>query len=457
LFLYDKGYDWKIYPIIHIDLGNCTAQSPEELKEYLEYTINEIATENNITLTATLLSQKFENLIKEMAKDEKVVILIDEYDKPIQENATKDNINAVRQVLESFYSNIKSTEAYQRFALLTGVSKFSRVSIFSKLNNLTDLNDIPAFASALGYTQDELESYFSEFIDKVAGELSIYRNELLSELRTWYNGYKFHHKGQSVYNPVSIGKFFENEGEFKNYWFETGNPRFLLDVMKKNDYDISLNENMELTAIGFSAYDIGDIAVEPLLFQTGYITIKDYDPEFKLYTLGYPNFEVYEAFLQYLAGTFTPVRKELASPFASKLVKAINSTDIEGFFKGLKVFFAGIDYDLQIAHEKYYQTVFYVVFRMMGLHVKAEEKTNTGRIDAVIETDTHALLSNKPAFPVIYIFEFKLFDTAENALQQIKDKKYYEKYLDSGKEIMLIGASFSTETRNIDEWITEKH
>ncbi|MBN2643203.1 MAG: ATP-binding protein [Victivallales bacterium] len=444
LVLESKPYDWKVYPVIHLDFGNCDAFDADSLRQYLIETIDAIAKTHNISLTRSGVSGHFTELVEAMTIESKIVILIDEYDKPILDNITNPRSEDIRQVMEDFYSVVKGTEPYQRFVMLTGVSKFSKVSVFSKLNNLTDISMNANYATMFGYTQQELESNFADYINSAAKRLEMDRDELLRQLKEWYNGYRFEEDAATVYNPVSIAKFFESGGKFKNFWFETGTPRFLIDLLKQNNYDLPSLENLELDEVGFSAYEITNLAVEPLLFQTGYITIHSYDPETMLYTLGYPNMEVKNAFIRHLMDVFTPVRKEIAASHIVKIFQAARSGAIDALMAQMRIFFSNIPNNITLQNEKYYQTVFYLVLKLVGIYIDVEVNTESGRINAVLQSGDR-----------IIIAEFKLHDSAESALQQIKDKKYYEKYLSSGKEIIILGAAFDAETRNIEHWTSE--
>jgi hypothetical protein len=442
LHIATADYDWPVHPVIHLNMGSVAASTAAELETGLSFTMRQEAANHGVVLHEKAASLQFLELVSSLhAVAGRVVILIDEYDKPILGNA--DNLEKIPEILKAlkaFYSVIKTTESDQRFAMLTGVSKFSRVSIFSDLNNLTDLTMDADYATMLGYTQEELESNFADYIEKVQQDEGLSREALLAKLRDWYNGYRFHQRAASVYNPVSSMSLFRS-GEFRNYWFETGTPTMLLHMLRDHGSDIQQLEGMVLPELAFSAYEIENMQPAPLLFQTGYLTIKDYDPESGFYTLGYPNREVRDAFLQYLADTFTPVKKERATPEAYAMLTALRAGDVDAFMGHLKPFFAGIDYDLHIPQEKYYQTVFYLIIRLIGIYVRTEVKTNTGRMDAVIELPDH-----------IYIFEFKLDGTAQQALAQINAKAYYERFLPSGKPITLVGTNFDAEARNVTEW-----
>jgi hypothetical protein len=348
--------------------------------------------------------------------------------------------------MESFYSVIKATEPYQRFVLLTGVSKFARVSVFSKLNNLTDITMDAKFATMLGYTQEELENNFAEYIAYVCREQKMDRAELLDKLRLWYNGYRFEEDAATVYNPVSIGKFFESGGKFKNFWFETGTPSFLLKLAKKQQFDFEKELTQPVSELAFASYEIDKLETLPLLFQTGYLTIKNAirDEGDTFYHLDFPNREVEAAFEAYLLNEYSGVKKERIEVYAAEMTRMLKEKDIDGFMGKMEIFFADIPYDIQLANEKYYQTIFYIVFRLIGLRIEAEARTSIGRIDAVAQTEKY-----------VYIFEFKLNRSSAEALKQIHDKEYYQKYLGSGREIILVGAKFSTKKHNITDWKTE--
>jgi hypothetical protein len=446
LALENKPYDWKEYQVIHLDLGESPASSAEELDSALQASLDNTAREYKIKLTAPTASSRFSELIRMLKDQGKVVILIDEYDKPILDNIIGKNVQSIREVMESFYSVIKATEPYQRFVLLTGVSKFARVSVFSKLNNLTDITMDARFATMLGYTHKELEENFTERIAHVCREQKMDKAELLAKLKLWYDGYKFHQNAEPVYNPVSIGKFFESGGEFKNYWFETGTPSFLLKLAKKQQFDFEKELSQPVSELAFASYEIDKLETLPLLFQTGYLTIKATTQvmERTRYFLDFPNKEVEAAFEAYLLNEYSGVKKENVEILATDIAGLLNVGEINEALKKMKSFFDNIPCDIQIESEKYYQTIFFIIFRLIGLFIEAEARTSIGRIDAVAQTEKY-----------VYIFEFKLNRSSAEALKQIHDKEYYQKFLNSGREIILIGAKFSTKKHNIVDWKTE--
>ena len=444
--LYNKPYDWKTCPVLHFDLGNCDVQDAAELRQYFLEMLEASAKMFGIVLTRTGVAGKFTELVETLGQHEKAVILIDEYDKPILDNIRSKNIDGIRQVMEGFYSVVKSTEAYQRFVLLAGVSKFAKVSVFSKLNNLTDLTMDAKFATVLGYTQEELESNFTEYIEQAASATGMDRDLLLEKIKTWYNGYLFQRRAARVYNPVSVTKFFLSAGEFHNYWFATGTPTFLLKLAKEQQLDFEKALSEPVSELAFDSYEIDRLQALPLLFQTGYLTIKSSVEKFgrQLYYLGFPNQEVESAFEAYLLEKYAEIPKESVDTGIIDIASALNQGDIDGAMHKMQTFFTRIPYDIQVANEKYYQTIFYIIFRLLGLFIEAESRTNRGRIDAVVKTDNY-----------IFIFEFKLNGSAEDALKQINDREYYQTYLDSGKNVTLVGAEFSTAERGLRKWLTE--
>ncbi|MBF0224488.1 MAG: ATP-binding protein [Desulfobacterales bacterium] len=443
LWIAESDYEWAEYPVIKISFGGKLYENKQTLKDYITEIMFKTATSYNVSIDHSKpFDSQFRDLIESLEQINKVVILIDEYDKPIIDVINNIELaKANRETLKAFYSVIKEADPYLRFVFLTGVSKFSKISVFSGLNNLFDITMHREYAELLGYTQNELLYYFNDHINKWILSEQKEKDTLLSKIQKWYNGYRFSSTDVRVYNPFSILLLMQTN-EFKNYWFETGTPTFLINLIKKNDYDIRLFEQLETQEIVFGSYDIEDLRIEALLVQTGYLTIVNYKEEDMLYTLSYPNFEVKNAFLEYLSDTVSGVRRELAGGYIVRLVNALKQKDLEHFFEILSIFFANIPYDIQIKQERYYQTIFYLVFTLIGMKVDAEVKTNKGRIDAVV------ILNNK-----IYIFEFKLNGTCEDALAQIKDREYAQKYQNFNKEIILIGVEFSEQDKNIGRWI----
>ncbi len=447
LAIYNKDYDWKKYPVIHIDFADTNADSPSALKEDISERLNDIAEKHKIALTRTSIQARFRQLINKLSVKNPVVILVDEYDKPILGNISNPKVKEILKVLKGFYSVIKATEGKQRFVLLTGVSKFAHVSVFSDLNNLTDITYDSDYATMLGYTQEEFEANFGDRIDQVAQQQDISRQELLDKLKQWYDGYCFHANSPLVYNPVSIAQFFTKKGEFNNYWFDTGTPTFLLELAKKTEFDFENALTQPVSGMVFKSYEIENLDTLALLVQTGYLTIKGTEQEFgrTFYYLGFPNFEVEEAFNTYLLSSYADTSKEAISGLSVNLAKLVKSGDVDAFMSLLSGFFQKIPYDIHIKKEAYYQTVFFMLFLLLGVYIEAESRTSDGRIDAVASCDGWT-----------YLFEFKLNKSAKTALKQIKDKEYFGKYLHTGKRIMLVGVSFDSKSGKIKSWEKEE-
>jgi hypothetical protein len=438
-----SDYDWKPYPVIHLDLGTAAAQTAEELEIGLGEYVKENADAAGIALGNATSSSRFRELVLKLsAREGKVVILVDEYDKPLLGHLGEPSAKDIQRVLKSFYGVIKGTEAHQRFVLLTGVSKFSKVSVFSDLNNLTDLTMDARTATLLGYTQAELEANFPDYIEALAAKLGRTRAETLGELREWYNGYRFHPEAEAVYNPVSVMKCFDTR-EFKNYWFETGTPTFLVDLLRRAPVRL---DDLRVQEPDFSTYDPADLAPLPLLVQTGYLTIAGVEPfgDTRTYRLAYPNREIAQSFSRWLAIGFSRMPGEDLTAALPRMVAALEQGRVDEMLATLQSFFAGVPYDIALANEKYYQTIFFTVFKLLGVAVDAETRTSAGRIDAVVKTRTD-----------IFVFEFKLRDTAEAALAQIREKRYFEPFLNDGRRVTLVGVAFDAATRNLGRWLIE--
>lgn len=447
LWIYDK-IEWKKYPVIYIDFLEIAYKTPQKLEHSLGKKIREIADEYEIEIDPDDdYKEAFRHLIKRLAKTYKtnVVILVDEYDKPIIdfiETEDIDKAKANRRVLKHFYSVLKSSDQYIRFAFITGVSKFSRVSIFSDVNNLNDITIDNNFSTLLGLTQDELFRYFEYRIEELSRETGHGKDELLRQIKMWYNGYSWDGKN-FLYNPLSILNLFSKK-RFSNYWFSTGTPTFLINLIKKQNGDITSLEREEVDEAIFETYDIENLGILSMLFQTGYLTIKEIQPVDVVqsqYILSYPNLEVKESFLKhFLTGCTTEEPGKLGS-VVNNLVKAIRDNKVEKFFTIIKSLFASIPSHLFIAdREAYYHTVFFLILTLIGIKTGVEVHTNKGRIDAVIETEDH-----------IYVMEFKM-GTAAEAMEQIEAKKYYEKYLSKGKPVHLIGVGFDATEKNIIDY-----
>jgi hypothetical protein len=447
LWIDQSDYTWEQHPVIWLDMSAVTNSSREVFQQSLSYHLDKIAEQYDVKFTTELaVAEKLNELITQLAKNnQKVVVLIDEYDKPLIDQIHRPEIALEnREILKHFYGIIKAQDANIRFVLLTGVSKFSKVSIFSGLNNLEDISLLNDYATLLGYTQEELTDYFSLEIDSLAQKKGLSRQVLLDKIKHWYNGYRFSKEEISVYNPFSTLLLFKQQ-EFSEYWFETATPTFLVKLIQEQQFDITDIEKLRIEKSDFSTYEIDELNVLALLYQTGYLTIKSYNPDSEYYELGYPNREVEMAFLKSLLAYFSKVGKPVQSNFILDMVEALEKLSFDDFFQLLKGFLASIPYDLHIKGEKYYQNIFYFVFNLVGLRLNAEVHTNRGRIDAVIEGKDNIL-----------IFELKVNKSAKEALEQIKTKGYADQYRPQQKAIYLIGLNFNSEERNVSEYVVEQ-
>lgn len=441
LWIDNSDYAWPVHPVIHIDLSRHLIRNVDDLEMSIQTHLQRVGRQYGVTISPKPATFMFEELIFELATEKQVVILIDEYDKPLISHL--DNLPVAREIqtaLKGFYGVIKSMERHVRLAFITGVSKFSRVSIFSELNNLTDLTMRPSFGTAFGITEAELRRYFVNYIAEFAKKEGTSEAAFLDKVRLWYDGFCFAAETENVYNPFSTMQLFDGR-RFANYWFESGTPTFLIKRLHQENFDVQKFDRLEVEELAFSTYDIDRLAIVPLLFQTGYLTIKGYDPQSRRYELTYPNYEVENAFLTYLLDAFSTFEQGLSTSHLWQLIEALQAQDLDKFFKVLKVFFANIDYDLHLRNEKYYQTIFYLIFMLMGLRIQAETKTNDGRIDAVVEVADH-----------IYIFEFKLDKDAQQAVKQLVDKAYVQKYGLHGKPITQVGVNFDSSIGQAREW-----
>ncbi|MGB0525959.1 MAG: AAA family ATPase, partial [Flammeovirgaceae bacterium] len=367
------------------------------------------------------------------------VILIDEYDKPIIDYLDDpEKAKSQRNILKTFYSIIKDSDQYLRMLFITGVSKFSKASIFSELNNLQELSLHPRYASFLGYTQQELETSFEERIDHLAPNFGG-RAAFLELIRHWYNGYTWDGTNH-VYNPFSILNFFD-AGVFLNFWFESGTPTFLIKLLRKTKlYDM---ESIKSASAAFGSYELDNISPETLLFQTGYITIKE-DLGFGLFELGYPNQEVRESMLQYLLADYTQQGQGRASAPALLMAHALVKGDVTELRAHINAMLGSIPYELHQKNEAYYHTVMHLAFSLIGVHIQSEIHVAKGRLDCIVQTEQH-----------IYIFEFKVNRTAQEAIHQIQENKYAEPYKNIGKTITIIGVNFNTDLKEVDDWLIE--
>ena len=445
LAIYDKPYDWRPYSVIHLDMANCDAHTENDLRDYLARLLSCQAQQHGVEVDVqrSQLAASFSELIEKVAGQSQAVILLDEYDKPILGNIANPEVAAIRDTLADFYSALKAEMDYERFVLLTGVSKFSHVSLFSKLNNLTDITMDADYAGMLGFTEAEVRKYFADRIVDAAKAHGTSEDKLMRDLLAWYDGYRFSKAETHVCNPVSITKFFYSGYDFSNYWDSTGTPRFLLEMMRSQSYSLEAALNGTYDESVFAAYELDRLDITGLLWQTGYLTIKELVPGLRRmkYRLGFPDYEVEDTFMTRLLEHFCDIPQGTGEDTIEGFQKAIAKDDLEGFMALFQSFLANIPYGIHLKHEKYYQTVFFVFFRLLGLFIKAESCTNQGRIDAYIRTTK-----------TVFIFEFKLDRSADEAVGQILDRRYYEKFQGGTLPIRLVGVNFDSSKGRIDGW-----
>ena len=448
LAIAQKNYGWKPYPVIHLDLNGLDFSTPEELETSLQALIREQADSHGVPLAPSSAILMLRDLIGALSAQEQVVVLVDEYDKPILSNLDPDNPDRAKAILEKlkpFYSVLKACEPLERFVLVTGVSKFSHVSMFSELNNLTDLSMHPDFATMLGYTQEELEAAFDEHIAD-ATRRGVERAQLLADLKEWYDGYRFHHAAAPVYNPVSVARFFGEGCKFRNFWFSTGTPTFLLNLMRKRDFCVEDALDRPVSDEAFSAFEVDRIDPLVLLYQTGYLTILSAERRGTRvrYRLGFPNQEVALSFSSHLVRHYTGASETGLTSFQDTILDALDACDMPLLRTALDAFLAGIPYDLHLKTENNFHNVIFAVLRLVGADVAAEQRTSSARADAVCKPRDWS-----------YLLEFKL-DGDTSALAQIHDRRYYAPYLADSRRIMLVGGAFDTAEGTIADWQHEE-
>jgi hypothetical protein len=442
-------WDWKKHPVIRLDLnpGNYTLGAPvlsSQLNismEFVEKKYGIVAGGNDDT------AGRFRLLIAALAAKmkEKVVVIIDEYDKPLLSTIDMpEKHEEIRNALKSFYGVLKTSDEYIRLGFLTGVTKFSQVSVFSDLNNLIDISMNPRFCDLCGITQEELERDFADEITAVLETKHTDRQSYLDEVKRFYNGYRFSAKPETVYNPYGLLNHFNDEGKFNSYWFSTGTPTFLVTLIEKQKIDVLSLEKLPLSSMSFQNFNVDTMDALAVLYQSGYLTITDYSEEFNEYILGYPNEEVRASFANALLALYAKAPFTDLNSLSVTLPRAFAKGDIEAAMNALPPFLASIPYDIQIKDEKYYQTVIHLIFNMLGIYCRSEARIAAGRIDTLVETKNY-----------VYCFEFKLNGSAEDALNQIESKDYLLPWRESGKGLFRIGVSFDYEKRNIGEWKVE--
>ena len=437
--------EWKQYPVLHLDLNAEKYDSTRALTEILSRQLTQWELKYGKGVDEETLAGRFSGVIRRASEQAGcgVVVLVDEYDKPLLQ-ALGDNalLDDYRKTLKAFYGVLKSSDRYLRFVFLTGVTKFAQVSVFSDLNHLQDISLWPDYAALCGITLDELLRNFRPELEILAASNDLSYDETVGRMKRLYDGYHFFQNSLGVFNPFSVLNALKAK-VFDNFWFQTGTPTFLVELLKRSDYDLrTLIDGIEAPASSFMEYRVDANNPIPLIYQSGYLTIKDYDREFGNYLLEFPNDEVRYGFINFLIPYYTSMANDDQGFYIGKFVQELRSGDYDSFLTRLQAFFADFPYELSDKTERHYQVVFYLVFKLMGQFTDAEVRSARGRADAVVKTPKY-----------IYVFEFKLNGTADQALRQIDDKGYLIPYQSDGRELVKIGAEFSAEERNIGRWL----
>ncbi|WP_455995345.1 ATP-binding protein [Phocaeicola barnesiae] len=436
--------DWTVYPVLHMDLNTRNYFDYESLVGILSQNLEEWEKLYGDEKKDRVPEERFMYVIKRACEKtgHKVVILIDEYDKPILQTISKPELQTeYRNTLKAFYGALKSCDGYIRFAMLTGVTKFSKVSVFSDLNNLMDISMDRRYAELCGISDAELHKYFEEDIHALADELGTDYAHTCELLKVNYDGYHFCYKSTGMYNPFSLLNTFAKR-QIGSYWFETGTPTYLVELMKLHHYNVEEIEHIVTSGPVLDSIDAASTDPVPVIYQSGYLTIKDYNAEFENYTLGFPNREVEQGFFRFLLPHYASVSTSKSPYEIQRFVGEVRQGDVDGFLDRLRTFFDDTPYELARYREVHYQNILYIVFKLMAFHTEVEYRTARGRVDLVLKTADY-----------IYVMEFKLEGTAEEAMRQIEEKGYAAPFAADGRKVIKVGVNFSEETRSIDKWI----
>ena len=443
LAVHQLEHEWKSYPILHLDLNTEQYDCKESLENKLSLFLSDFETQYGSNPYEKSLGTRFEGTLRRIYEKTgtQVVILVDEYDKPLLHAIGDEKLQTTyRNLLKAFYGALKSCDRYIRFAFLTGVTKFGKVSVFSDLYNLIDLSFDKRYAEICGITEQELHHVFDESVAELASANEMTKVDCYARLQRDFDGYHFCWNSPGMYNPFSVLNTLSS-CQFRDYWFETGTPSFLVYQLKKTGYILENMTEEELTTDTLNSIDIMDENPLPLLYQSGYLTIKGYDSEFDSYQLCFPNREVEQGFIRYLLPFYTPKVKDKSTFAIAQFVKDVRNGDAEGFMRRLEGFFANGDYQVMGDTELYFQNTLYVFFRLMGFYVEVERHTTNGRMDILIQNPQY-----------IYIIELKINQTADVALQQIEEKGYAKPFADDPRTLYKIGVNFSSEQKLIDDW-----
>ncbi len=438
---YERG--WVKYPVLHFDMSGAKHFDAERLKHYLDLQLAPYEELYGRNEREVYPNDRLDGIVKRAYKQtgQKVVVIIDEYDAPLLDVVhEKENLAALRIIMQNFYSPLKKLDPYLEFTFITGITKFSQLSIFSELNNLENISMLDQYSAICGISLEELTTAMRPDVEVLGKALGMTYDECLAELRNYYDGYHFSEHSEDVFNPFSLIKAMNGQ-KIDSFWFGSGTPTFLLKQLDKFNVNLATLESQEavLSSFDLSPEEMTDAL--PLLYQSGYLTIKKYDPMFKEYTLGIPNKEVRDGLLNSMIPHYVNPRRSDNDAFLLGFCKAVYRNDIEAALEHMRTYMATIPYDLENRTEKHYQTIFYLMFSFLNIYVRTEVKSAIGRADAVMHMpDT------------IYVFELKVDKSADEALAQIDEKGYMLPYHADGKRLVKVGISFDSKQRTLAEW-----
>lgn len=437
--------EWKSYPILHIDLNTANFREEDSLYTLLNDYLCQWESVYGTRESETTLALRFKGIVARIAQKEGkgVVILIDEYDKPILQTLQNPELqDKHRNMLKAFYSVLKTQDKYIKFAFITGVTKFGKVSVFSDLNNLTDISMDPRYVAICGITEDELTTNLRPGIEQLAEAYGDTIENTIEQLRMRYDGYHFKQNSVGLYNPYSVLNTLA-KAEYADYWFKTGTPTFLVDLLKLHNFKLQELSHERITSNVINGIDSISTNPIPAMYQSGYLTIKGYDERFKKYLLGFPNREVEEGFFNFLLPLYTSAG-DSSQFMVDEFIRDVEAAHVEQFMKRLTTFFASTNYQVAGNAELYFQNALYLIFKIMGFHIQVEFPTSDGRIDVIMQTADY-----------IYIIECKLDGSADEALRQIEEKQYAAPFAMDKRRLIKIGINFSSKTRGVESWRVE--
>ena len=440
--------EWKQYPVLHFSLASAKRGTVEDLDDIITMQIEDAESKYGIQQTEQNLTRRFTRLVREIyAKTgSQVVVLIDEYDAPLLTVLhDSERLEQMRTELQAFYSPLKDLDPYLRFVFITGITKFSQLSIFSQLNNLNNISMLPQYAAMCGITIKELEDNFQEGIGVLAEKYHYSHQQVVNKLLYHYDGYHFSEDSEGVLNPFSLLSAMNNR-KFDNYWFSTGTPTFLVNMLKHFRADITKIDGSEAWATDFDQPTENMQSILPLFYQSGYITIKGYDPIMQFYTLGFPNEEVKVGLMRILIPYYVHTNNVEASHAVGRMYQALRKDDMDSCLKAMQEFFTTIPYQENTLKdapttEGHFTAMLYVMFSLLNVYVYSQVRNAKGRLDILIKTDT-----------TIYVMELKMNGDLDKAMKQIDEKDYTIPYQSDGHKVVKVAINFSTEERTIKEW-----